>query len=66
VKREPTPTEAAILECAKAIDRLSDAIDAQAQREERVLRALDDFTKRDAWVETYRADDRAFGALSDL
>lgn len=66
MKREPTPTEHAILACAKAIDRLSDAIEAQARREESMARALDELTNRESWIEHFRADDRALEALRDL
>lgn len=66
IPEKATQLERAILECAKAIDRLGDQIAAQEARERRVLDRLDELLDRELWVETFRADTHALDALSDL
>lgn len=65
-KREPTPTEQAILTCAKAIDALELAITAQTRAFDRMIVVLEAIEKREHWVDEYRSDEHALEALRGL
>jgi hypothetical protein len=54
MKREPTPTELAVLECAQAIDRFELTLRTFSRKLDAVTAVLDKMTEREAWIDGYR------------
>jgi hypothetical protein len=57
-KREPSPTEVALLELAKAIDSLEAAMREQERSIDRMAEILETIEKREHWIDGYRAHAR--------
>jgi len=73
LKRAPTPAERAILECARALDRLELELARYCQTIERLELRLEIFERRletlerqDNWIESFRSDEHALEALRSL